>query len=271
MDFKSEIGKDCAFHIDKEGPFCSPDVVVDKLKDKFKIEKDDELLDTLKDKFKCDTEICILEQPEIKNEIGDHEVSSLIVESFKPDGPRDTTQWLSNVEIDAVLDQMEKKYTHKKFLHIPFQMIDFESTGSELARLDWSKKYEEGYRCFGTVLNTDTSKGMGQHWFAIFSDFSDDSNTFTIEYFNSSGSLPMNQVATWMKKAKHEWQAVFDNKKIEDVISSRIVNQLDDFSCGAYSLYYIISRLDGTPHEYFKHNAIGDHNMVEFRKYLFRR
>lgn len=272
MDFKADIGNDCAFHIENKGPFCAPEEVVDKLKEKFDEKEDDELLDKLKDKFQCETEICILEHPEVKNEIGHEEVSALIETSFKPEGPRETTAWLSNIEIDAVLDQMEKKYSDKKFLHIPFQMIDFEQTGSELARLDWPKKYEEGYRCFGAVLNTDTSKGRGIHWFSIFCSCLDSDEKFTIEYFNSSGSLPMHQVANWMKRVKHEWQPYFKNdKRIEDITVTRLVNQEDDFSCGSYSLYYIISRLDGTPYEYFKHNKIGDDNMLEFRKYLFRR
>jgi hypothetical protein len=283
MDFKSEIGEECGFHIEKTDDFCSPEEVVDKLKEEF-IDKDfrkifskndknnkDKPLELLKDKFNCDTEVCILEQPEVKKVIGSDTVSELIVDRFKITGPRESEAWFSNIEIDGVLDQIQKKYIDRHFLHLPFQMIDFEKTDTALARLDWPAEYEKGYRCFGVVLNTDTSKGRGEHWFSIFGDFSDGAKEFTIEYFNSSGELPMNEVATWMKKVKHKWQPYFQNiAKIKDVCATRIINQKDGFSCGAYSLYYIISRLDGIPYQWFAKNAIGDNNMVEFRKYLFR-
>ncbi|MGL5934751.1 MAG: Ulp1 family isopeptidase [Cetobacterium sp.] len=272
MEFKSDIDNECAFHLEKKSAFCAPDDIVDKLKEKFAKEDDDELLDTLKNKFNCDTEVCVLKQPEVASTIGYDKITPLIQDNFKPYGPRDTS-WFSNVNIDDVLDQMEKKYTNKdnKFLHIHYQMIDFEDQKTELAKLCWPDKYEEGYRCFGAVLNTDTSDRSGQHWMAIYGSFLDSDETFTIEYFNSSGSLPMKQISNWMNRIKHEWQPYFRNdRKIETITSTRIVQQEDDHSCGAYSLYYIMSRLAGTPYKWFEHNRIGDENMHEFRKYLFR-
>lgn len=265
MDFKSDIGNDCAFNIEKKDEFCAPKEIVDKLK---QIITDDNL-DGIKTKLGCETETCVLRHPTVKKVIGDDIIDKVIDENFKPSGPRDTTNWLSNVDIDSVLTQVAKKYTDKQFLHINFQMIDFAKTGGELAKLDWPEKYNEGYRTFGTVFNTDKSTGRGQHWFAIYSSFENDSEPFTIEYFNSSGEKPMDEIVHWMKSVKHRWQEKFD-KPINDVIATNIVNQQDNHSCGAYSLYYIMSRLSGTPHKYFKQNAIGDENMVEFRKYLFR-
>lgn len=279
MEFRDEIDNECGFHIKRKGSFCAPDDIVDKLKETLTgIEKldppnsknDKKLLDTLKSKYNCDTEICILNQPEIKQIIGAEPVSQIITEHFKPEGPRDNNKWFSNTDIDTVLLQIKKKYKDKKFLHIEFQMIDFEKTKSELAKLDWPAKFNEGYRTFGTVFNTDTSRESGQHWFAVFGSFEDDSPEFTLEYFNSSGELPMNQISMWMKRVKHEWQPRF-NKPIKDIIVTRIENQKDNWNCGSYSLYYIISRLNGTPYRYFKNNAIGDDNMQEFRKYLFRK
>jgi hypothetical protein len=272
MEFKDDIKKECGFHITKEKGFCAPDHIVDKIKEAHSIyiEDETEVLDELKKKYNCKTEVCVLTHPTVKQQIGDSKIYDIISEYFKPSGPRDTNNWLSNTDIDDVLYQIQKKYADtKSFLHIPFQMIDFEKTRSDLAMLDWPKKYEEGFRSFGTVLNTDYSTGRGKHWFAIYGSFEDTNNEFTIEYFNSSGELPMNQVSTWMKRVKNEWQSHF-NKPIKDIVVTRIVNQQDDWNCGPYSLYYIISRLSGTDYKYFKDNAIGDENMQEFRKYLFR-
>lgn len=272
MEFKDDIDNECGFHIEKKGAFCSPADIVDKLAELIldtSPKNDKIILKSLKDKYSCNTEVCVLTQPEVIQVIG-QSTEKIIEEHFKPDGPRDNNRWLSNTDIDSVLIQIQKKYVNKHFLHIEFQMIDFETTQSELAKLDWPAKYKEGFRTFGAVFNTDTSRGRGQHWFAIYANFEDNASEFTLEYFNSSGELPMNQISTWMKRVKHKWQSAF-NKSIQDIIVTRIVNQQDNWNCGAYSLYYIISRLDGTPYQYFKNNAIGDSNMQEFRKYLFRK
>jgi hypothetical protein len=78
-------------------------------------------------------------------------------------------------------------------------MIDFEITNSELATFDWRQLYKQGFRTFGSVINTDKSTGGGIHWFAVFGDFRDASAP-TIEYFNSSGKMPMNEIIYWMNK-----------------------------------------------------------------------
>lgn len=270
MDFKHDIGNDCAFNIEKKGEFCAPDEIVDKLKQSLGGDIDEKTaLTTLKTNLGCQTETCVLSNPKIQQIIGPDIASKVIHENFKPTGPRDNTNWLSNMDIDSVLAQVQKKYADKGFLHIDFQMIDFAKTGSTLLSLDWPAKYAEGYRTFGTVFNTDKSTGRGTHWFAIYASFEDSEPEHTLEYFNSSGEDPMDEIVQWMKSFKFKCQPKFE-KNIKDVVVTHIVNQEDNHSCGAYSLYYIMSRLSGTPYKYFKNNAIGDENMLEFRKYLFR-
>jgi hypothetical protein len=277
MDFKNEIENECGFHVQKIGEFCSPADVVDKLKDYVVNFSDSKLiqsttnnktiLETLKSKYNCDSESCVLNQYDIKRYMNPELVESVLKDNFKPVGPKLSKEWLSNFDIDDVLKQIQKKYIDKHFLHIPFQMRDFEKTNSDLARLDWQAEYNKGYRTFGTVMNTDYSSGKGIHWFAIFGEFLDSSNIFTIEYFNSSGELPLPEVTSWMKRTKH---ALTMNKEVKDIVATRLINQEDSSSCGVYSLFYIISRLDGIPLEWFKKNRIKDETMYEFRKYLFR-
>jgi hypothetical protein len=264
MDFQKEIDNSCGHHIDKTpGESCLPDEIVEK------IEENLDSIYIMKEKYNCEDEICILNNPEVKKVLGHSMVTELIQNYYKPTGPRDNNDWFSNEDIDSVLGQIALKYKDRYFYHVPFQMIDFEKTNSELAQLDWPKKYDEGYRTFGTVFNTDTSRGRGEHWFSLYACFNDNLDEFTLEYFNSSGELPMDQISRWMKRVKYEWQPAF-KKPIRDVVVTRIANQQDNWNCGSYSLYYIISRLDGIPHTHFKNNKIGDEKMQEFRKFLFR-
>lgn len=291
MDFKNEIENECGFHITKNDGFCAPSNVVNKLKElasesdanvpnniqnvqnapnvfnNIQNVQNNTVLETLKAKYNCDSETCVLSQYEVKKYVDPDVIETVLKENFKPFGPRLTKEWLSNFDIDDVLSQIQKKYADKHFLHIPFQMRDFEKTNSDLARLDWQAEYNKGFRTFGTVMNTDYSTGKGIHWFAIFGDFLDSSDIFTIEYFNSSGELPLPEVTAWMKKCKHSLNF---NKPVQDVIATRIINQQSSSECGLYSLYYIISRLHGVPLEWFKNNRVKDKIMYEFRKYLFR-
>ncbi len=271
MDFKNEIENECGFHIVKTEGFCSPYKVVEKLKSiagsTELAANNGNLLQVLKNKYNCNSETCVLSSSEVQNHIDQNSIKIILKENFKPLGPKMSRDWLSNFDIDDVLEQMKKKYKEKYFLHIPFQMRDFEKTGSELSKLDWNAEYSKGFRTFGTVMNTDYSTGRGIHWFAIFGDFLDDSEIFTIEYFNSSGELPLPEVVSWMKKFKFSLNF---EKPVKDVVVTRIVNQQSSSECGLYSIYYIVSRLHGVPMKWFEKNRVRDKVMYEFRKYLFR-
>jgi hypothetical protein len=276
MEFKHEIDNECAFNVEKNGAFCSPTEIVDKLKSlavesQIVTAADDNetVLSSLKEKYRCSTESCVLQQHDVKTHVEPYIVHEALTNFFKPTGPATTNEWLSNFNIDSVLKQIEKKYTDKNFLHICFQMRDFVDQKTELAVLDWPAAYNKGKRCFGTVFNTDSSSGRGQHWYSIFGSFQDEDEEFTIEYFNSSGENPQKEICAWVNRVKNQWAKHFD-KSIKFIIATKIAYQRDNSSCGAYSLYYIISRLDGTSYEWFEKNRVTDKQMVEFRRYLFR-
>ena len=268
---------ECAFYFKNRtgDTICSEKEVIEKMKsflyevDHVRAESDKDAVDKLKKKYGCKTESCVLVKDEVKQHIGSNLVDVNLKNNFKPTGPWNTFQWFSNFNIDDVLGQFVIKYKDKKFRHIPFQMRDFESMGTELATIDLAKEYKnKEMECFGVVLNTDRSSGNGQHWFCLFGDFS--KNTITIEYFNSAGTLPLVEVEIWMKKTKNKLQKEL-NRKVEDIITSRIVHQQDSHSCGAYSIYYIMCRLEGIPWSFFKTHRIPDKTMHQFRKnVLFR-
>ena len=273
MDLLKETNE-CAFNIEAKSGVCMDDTTVNKL-EKYAtdvknliVKQGKDTIDKLKNIFNCKNESCLLTKSEIKDFIGHSTAENQLDNRFKPKGPFDSNEWFSNVNIDKVLYQIAIKYKEKKFLHVEFQMSDFESKGGELSKIDLAKEYNNGIRCFGVVFNTDISSGRGQHWFSIFGDFN--SVPFTLEYFNSTGQDPLPEISQWMKKTKHHMEKTLDTK-VNDIIVSKISNQSDNHSCGSYSLYYIISRLDGIPYKYFTKNKIGDTTMHTFRQHhLFR-
>jgi hypothetical protein len=268
-----KIPNECAFDLNSDS-ICMDNSTVKKIKNfavnikKISNTSEKEVINKLKQIYECNSESCLLTQGEIRNVIGDSVAHDQLKTRFKPAGPWDTFDWLSNFNIDEVLDQVSKKHADKNFLHIQYQMIDFEETNSELAKIDFVQKYQSGIRCFGIVFNTDTSLGSGKHWFCIYGDMS--KSPITIEYFNSSGELPLTEISTWIKKTKHSLEKGL-KKPVDDIIVSKIQYQNDNHSCGAYSLYYILSRLSGSDVDDFKKNHINDNLMHEFRKHLFRK
>lgn len=273
----SENVSECAFG--KYEKICSSENILHHMKRFLEkmgksVNTDEEIINELKNETGCKSESCILSKKnKFSEKLDENVIQKELRKSFKPDGPAFTTELLSNFNIDDVLDQYVDAYTNENFLHIPFQMIDFQDYArssdkdSNLASIDFSDKYNKGMRCFGVVLNTDYSSGGGKHWFAIFGDFR--KHPFTLEYFNSSGNLPMIQIQKWMKNAKNDIENKL-NKDVKCVITTRIQHQTDDHSCGPYSLYYITCRLENIPHEYFAKHVIKDSEMHLFRKHLFR-
>lgn len=267
--------KECAFHLsDIKDDICMEDEVIDKLKTfaknikKINVLNPKDTVEKLKKIYNCDSESCLLTQDDIRTNIGESTANDQLEKRFKPSGPFDSDEWFSNINIDKVLDQIAIKYKEKKFLHIEFQMRDFEKAGGTLSNIDLAEEYNRGIRCFGVVFNTDISSGNGEHWFSIYGDLTKE--PFTIEYFNSTGEEPLPEITTWMKNTKHKMEKKL-NKKVKDVVVTKIVNQKDRHSCGSYSLYYIISRLEGVPYTHFSKNKIGDKVMHEFRYHLFRK
>jgi hypothetical protein len=277
MEFKHSINNECAFNKDQKTQICSNEEIIEKIKeiaidDKVIIKNSstETLFNELKKKYNCNSESCILKQDEISSKIPKHLLNENLENNFKPIGPKYSTEWLSNVHIDTILSQLTKKF--KDFYHILFQMRDFEKTNSELANIDFYTKYNEGYRTFGTVINTDYSTGSGIHWFAMFMDFRDENTIYTIEYFNSSGEPPLDEISIWMQKIKHKLNKIGMKKQVDIKYTNiGIPFQRDNHSCGPYSIYYIFSRLHNISYKQFSNkNIVSDNKMIEFRKYIFR-
>jgi hypothetical protein len=255
---------ECGFHIKKSQ--CTPSDVLSKiLKD-----LGEESLESLKEKLQCVTELCVIENNRVSDVLGRSQQQQIIKSFFKVKGPEKKSAWLSNFDIDDVLDQIEKKYP--EFLHINFHMRDFTSQVDHqlnLTNLNIKEQMAAGKLQFGVVFNTDYSTGNGIHWFAIFGDFKH--KPYTIEYFNSSGEEPLPEIEKWMLDAAAKWSHEL-NTPVNPVIVSKVMYQQNNFACGTYSLYYIMSRLAGTDVSQFTNdrNTINDSVMDAFRRYMYR-
>lgn len=254
---------ECAIHVDSD--HCTPKhVISDMASQKGIILKDNpvDTLNELKQHTKCETELCVVEH--FKKSNPNDMINQIIDNNFKIKGPKyDVEKWLSNDDIDKTLEQWA--ISKKNFYPIPFQMRDFSKNKTELCTLDFPE-LANTHSYFGCVPNTDWSTGKGQHWFALFFDFS--KTPYTLEYFNSSGEDPLSEYNDWLNDAEQDLQKKM-NKPVTKVIVTKVQNQYDDSSCGCYALYYIYSRLNGVDWKWFRNNRVSDKKMHEFRKFLF--
>lgn len=258
MDIKDKHKTEC---INNNKGSCLPKTVVNQLKPIFSINDNvpvDKTLKKIKKETNCNSESCIFTDDNVKSKVD----SDAILEAYyKPEGPRDTNDWFSNINIDTVLSNWSKEFPF--FYHVPFQMIDFYKTNSTLAQL-YIPDIASQYQSLGVVINTDYSSGPGIHWFCVYMDFTNK----TLEYFNSSGNMPMVEIQAYLHKVRNDFKVIGEEYTI--VIASRIMHQLSESECGPYSMYYIWSRLHKVSHSVFDEKRIPDEKMYEFRQTLFR-
>lgn len=262
---------DCAFY--EEGEVCLSDKIIDALAELYQVHAKtrDSAFNEIKEKTKCDSESCVLSKSKVIKQLGSRVIEKEKEEKLKPTGPRDDIdQWFSNFDIEAIMNQWVK--ARPGFYAYPFAMIDFMQMGHELKSRHPMILYQNGYRCYGCVVNTDVSTGGGKHWMAVFGDMRRD-DVWTVEYFNSSGIVhkPMLKylafASTMMRTIINMYDLGID---VKEIISCQLRHQKGGSECGPYSLYYIWSRLNEVPYQKFSEKEIPDTEMHKFRKYLFR-
>ena len=251
----------------------------------------------------CETEACVVRHKALASYVvekhGKDEAVQLVKESrarLKTTGPRDSTDLLSNFNIDHVLRRWAVQYP--KFYNCPFSMMDFEKVVYDFSLLnladiyqgkivqrifspdpEYNRKDLEAGKpvkrrsdCFACVLNTDVSSGKGKHWVCVFADMRQKAN-WTIEYFNSSGNPPPKAVTRWMETQANNLRERFQNwsqpPTVKTVVVTSVAHQKGDTECGLYTLYYIRARLEGHPASAFAEDKVPDSDMTEFRKHVF--
>jgi hypothetical protein len=283
----------CAFYISNRGDsLCSEASIISKMHEivmdtnpsnisnKRKL-SDNDVLDIAKEITGCKTEACVMSNEYITEHIGKKTAADNLLKNFKPKGPWNSQSWLSNYDINSVLKQYSIKFTN--FTTVDCQMIDFDLQKTDLSNDKHYLNCLSGNKsCFATVINTDPSGKSGQHWFCIFLDFRNDK--ITLEYYNSSGITPPIEISVYMNnlvnkitrditKYKNipDMRKLYINKTVNFIKVATTDHQFDSYSCGVYSLYYILCRLNDIKWEYFAEYRTPDEFMHRFRTFIFRK
>jgi hypothetical protein len=243
----------------------------------------------------CASESCVLLSPEFRAFVRDQRLldpralEADLLRRFKEKGPRHSLGLLSNFNIDGTMRRWARKFDF--FFPCPFAMMDFDSNGDLFGSLDvadvLSGRLEadlgEGRRrgrphsALGCVLNTDTSRGPGKHWVAVFVDCR--APPWSVEYFNSAGNPPSRAVTGWMERTRVRLGGLWAREAPAgggagppplSVAVTRVDHQQSQTECGLYALFYIRRRLEGTPYSFFFEQLVPDAAMTKFREHIFR-
>jgi hypothetical protein len=204
--------------------------------------------------------------------------------------------WLSNFDIDGIIEQYEYKYKNFKFLGstpIDFRQKkygtcilnifnDDDNKSKWLINSNYKNKYcnynPTGYKnknVFGIVFNTDKHDGGGKHWMALYINI----EKKVILFFDSALTYAQlhPEIISFVEDIKKQHKNINFTFKY-----NTIQHQQSNSECGMYSIYFILTMLDADQSKkysslqifdtYFNSSqkTITDKLMVLYRTKLFR-
>ena len=228
-----------------------------------------EIWNDIKDNLKnvCNTEMCWLRQKFIENN------NKNLLDYFSPKAPeswkKNSSQWLSSIDISKVMHQYEKAYPNFNF--IGPSPIDFDSkllydncVWEELCKFNLKNYIKRNVNKIGIVFNVDPHYKSGTHWISLFIDIK---NKF-IFYFDSNGYQCPKEIKNLINMIQE--QAKLLNIEFDYNDNSNLIHQKYDGQCGVYVLYFIIELLlENKTANYFKTTRISDSEMKKYRSIYY--
>ena len=220
-------------------------------------------------------EACWIDQKFIKNA----PIATKLEKSFRPKKPEswntNAHEWLNTYDILNVMKQYEDSNKSFKFIGVfPIDFASKTSSGScvvqEMCKLDLKSLWKQKVKKVGIVFNTDDSKGEGEHWISVYIGLNPKSKNFGVFFYDSVAMSPPHEVVKFMKNVFQELKDLHTKHgdKVQQKVN-KIRKQWKNFSCGLYSMLFIISMLKSS----FDDVCVvmgNDDDVEKFRDILYR-
>lgn len=155
-------------------------------------------------------------------------------------------QWLSTLDIEAVMFQYEEAYPDFKFLGV--FPIDFDvrrdSDGGhciadEMCLLTVAQLAKRGITQFAAVINMDEHDQPGSHWVAVYGCLDPESINFGMHYFDSVANPTPEQIQVFMKRVAAQ-MARHAHVQVWEVPLTRndVQLQFKSSECGIFTMYF---------------------------------
>ena len=224
----------------------------------------------IQNNFNCKTEACWLKIRTLMKHLSKKD-AEYFRKHFRPHMPKeivdDYTEWISNFDIEAVIDQYHEDIPN--FFFYGAVPNDFRKCSvSDLCNIDLGTHMKHKENKIGIVFNTDESNKPGKHWISMYIDILGKNldGDPGIYYFDSFGDSPSKEVKDLIKKIKDQGK----QEKIEFVVTNNDRSfQNNTFSCGFYCLHFMEHMLKGVPfHSYLK-SGLNDKKMIEYQRQCY--
>lgn len=192
---------------------------------------------------------------------------------------KNPNDWLSNVNINDVLKEIEKIYPYFQFIDAVMIDDDIPNCYSkELCDFSLTSLIENNKSSFAIVYNTQTrynnlgETNPGQHWVALYGMLKKRKGTtydVFISYFDSNGNnIPDVLLRSTIKRLKKEVNksTKFNNIKIQNVGKKL---QYNDGQCGMFVISFILHMLKNIKSNSFHSFEVSDEDMIKFRQKIF--
>jgi hypothetical protein len=217
----------------------------------------------------CDRESCWLRSKFMEGNVDKELLNYTFAPKSPDDWKRKPNEWLSSLDIEAVMKQYEKFY--KCFEFLGPSPIDYdekklygECVWEELCNLNLSEFIKRNKNKIGIILNTDPHDKDGEHWISMFVNI----KKKIIVYFDSNGDTPPKQVTKLINMIKTQGKQLGIDFEVH---LNEMEHQKTDSECGMYCLYFIVQMLKDKDLKYFLKHEIPDEEVFELRDKYFNK
>jgi len=216
----------------------------------------------IQNEFKCKNEACWLNIRKLMKQLSKKD-ADYFREHFRPHMPKeiidDYTEWISNFDIEAVLNQYHNDLDDFYFYGaVP---IDFKKCSvSNLCRFNLNKHMNKGENRIGIVFNTDESDKSGKHWISMLIDILGQNldGQPGIYFFDSFGTKPSKEINNLITKIKNQGA----KKDIDFVVSHNEKSfQRNSYACGFYCMHFLEHMLMGESFKKYLGSGLTDKKM----------
>lgn len=191
--------------------------------------------------------------------------------TFRPEGPQGKFEWLSNLDINKVLFQYEKKYHDFKFLgSVPIDFYDLDIPiyiGDKkyfFKSLDFKTFMNMGINKFAIIFNLDESWKSGSHWVSLYFDL----KKKQIYFSDSYGIKPEKRIVAFIEIIKN-FMTKYNVLKNPEIRYNKTQHQKGNSECGVYSVNFILRLLKGKTFDNLTKNRIPDEKVNKCRLVYF--
>lgn len=174
--------------------------------------------------------------------------------ALRPEAPSewlsDPHTWLTNFNIEDVMEQYERVNSNFKFLGVypvDFRSQEYNSNKTclyqETCSIDMKNYLEQGIKYIGMIINLDKHNQSGSHWVALFMCIDPKAKCFGTYFYDSYAGAPPKEVKQFMDDMEKQGNDLAKSLKLRRKFKNEYNkkrHQYGNSECGMFSMVFIV-------------------------------